>query len=116
MQCIYDIFAGDFNVCFIGSNSIVSLSISQAHLNFKKCFFSAVCEKPSTPEHGSYELVFGSDRFPVGTKIEYKCDKGYSIKKGTAEATCQQRGNHIDWYPHDARHCEGELVALQEAQ
>ena len=60
--------------------------------------------------------MFGSDRFPVGTKIEYKCDKGYSIKKGTAEATCQQRGNHIDWYPHDARHCEGELVALQEAQ
>ena len=51
--------------------------------------------------------------FPLATKIKYKCNRGYSIKKGQTEAECQEIGNHIGWYPAEVPQCLGELLALQ---
>ena len=61
--------------------------------------------------------MFGSPKgFLPGTKIKYKCNPGYSIKKGNTEAECQESYNDIDWYPSEVPLCSGELLALQGAQ
>ena len=81
IQCIYDIFAGDFNVCFIGSNSIVSLSISQAHSNFKNVFFQRFVTSRQRQNMVAINQYLGQTDFQLALKQNTSAIRAIRLKK-----------------------------------
>lgn len=76
--------------------------IEISSINFIIPCLAITCADPGTPQHGSRS---GSETFKYGSKVSYRCNKGYIIF-GSYERSCRDEGEWTGVQPY----CVGKYV------